>query len=574
MKWHRHSARQDLCSNYAREFDIAPLTAQLLINRGLGDVEQTFRFLYPDLSRLRDPFGIKNMDTAVRRLRLALVRGERVHVHGDYDVDGVSSTSVVMLALRHLGADAHYVVVTRGDSGVGLSRDSLDRDHIPHNPSLIITTDCGSNDHDAISYAESRGIDVIVIDHHQVSKSVPKCVAVLNPHQNGDTYAFKGMSAVGVAFQFVRALDIFLQRDDANWPKIPVREYVDIVALGTVADVVPLVDDNRIFVREGLKLIAGARRPGICAVMRAARLLNEARGGLAQPVTTRTIGFKLAPLINAAGRMGDASRCVELLITDSYRVAVKIARQLVEINAQRQKTEREVLAEATEDAERMVADGDQVIVVAREGWHPGVLGIVASRLSERMNRPAVVAAIKDGVAKGSVRSPSDVNILSTMSECKHILDAFGGHRVAAGFQLDAGRVTELRKEMNSALRNQLPDGNFPEATIRIDATIQLSELDPRVLAEFESLAPFGTGNPEPVLEARNVTPVQARVQGRHLRLRLRQGHDLANAVGYGMSGRVTDFGSPVDIVFSPRRGGNGGRSRVDLRLRDARSVVA
>ena len=572
MRWNRHTPRDEVAHRYAEQFSISPLTAQILLNRGVTSPEAMRRFLHPTLNQLNDSWLLRDMRPAVERIERALRAGERVHVHGDYDVDGLSATALLYLALSGLGADVHAITVQRHDAAIGLSVESLRRDHLPQRPGLIITADCGSTNLEAIGEAAGAGIDVIVVDHHQLGDRRPDCVALLNPHQEGCAFPFKSLAAVGVAYHLVHALQDHLRQQPDAWPVLPLAQYVDIVALGTVADVVPLVDDNRIFVQEGLKTIRSARRPGICALMRSARLLGDSRqSDWSDRINARTIGYRLAPLINAAGRMGDASRCVELLATDSYRVAVQIADDLVRINQERQACEREILREAMAMADLQVEAGNQVVVVAREAWHPGVLGIVASRLVERTNRPAIVAAIDcNGIARGSIRSPHGINMLDALDACRDLLETWGGHPVAAGLQLRSDRLEAFTVAVNDAVRRSLPDGTCPERCIDVDATVAFDDLNDDLLRQFECLAPFGVGNPEPVLEAVNVTPIQTRVQGSTLRVRLRQGHLVASAVGYGMSTRAVDFGRPVDVLFSPRTSPDPERRRMDIYLRDAR----
>lgn len=575
MRWNHLTSREEAARHYARHFKVNPLTAQVMMNRGVEGIEEMYRFLFPELRLLRDPFGLKDMDRAVERVRLALERGERIHIHGDYDVDGLSATSLLVLALRRLRADVHYRVVQRSDSSVGLSVEALEREHLPDQPALIITADCGSNNADAVDVAAEQGVDVIIIDHHRLSERIPQCAALLNPHQPGDTYPFKDLAAVGMAYHFVRALDAYLKRDEREWPTLPLADYVDIVALGTVADVVPLIDDNRIFVREGLELLRSARRPGICALMRSAKIINNRPGNWAERFDARTIGFRLAPLINAAGRMGDASRCVELLSTDSYRVAVRVADELVGLNQERQRCEKEILREAQQLADEACEAGDDVIVLAKEHWHPGVLGIVASRLCERLNRPAVIAAIDErGIARGSIRAPSSINMLSALERCDSLLETWGGHPAAAGLQFKKENLERLREGLNQAVRDGLPEGVRLERTIDIDATVELSELDEDTLRELQSLAPFGVGNPAPILATCNLQPLQPRVQGSTLRVRLRQGGDLASAVGYGLSRSAPVFRTAVDVVFSPRPSRDERSRNLSMTLLDVKKTAA
>lgn len=570
MLWKRHTPRERAASHYAREFNISELTAQILLNRGVNGLHEMGGFLTPAFGTLHDPLTMFGMEAAVDRIHRAIQVGERIHIHGDYDVDGVTATAVLMLGLRAVGANVHYHVINRADASVGLSMESLFRDHVPHGPSLMITADCGSSSNVAIAAAAELGIDVIVCDHHMPGSVLPVCSALLNPMQADCRFPFRALAACGVAFNLVYALDLHLQRI-GGFPRMPLHSYTDLVALGTIADLVPLTDENRVFVHEGLELIRGARRPGICALMRSARMYKSSDTMPdTEAITTRTIGFRLAPLLNAAGRMDDANKCVELLITDSYRVADSIARELQAHNQLRQQCEREVLAEAVAQAEKQVEAGANMIILVDRAWHPGVLGIVASRLVERFVRPALVAAVDGlGVVKGSIRSPDSVDMLEALGDCAELLDTWGGHRAAAGVAFRVEVEDQVREGLLAAVGSQLPEGMVPERTIQIDASITFEQLTAPVVDELDRLAPFGAANPEPLLEAHGVVPVQARiVSSGNLRLRLRQGNRVLDGYAFGMGKRIDQMRRPLDVAFTPRvvRGPDG--PCVELVLKD------
>jgi single-stranded-DNA-specific exonuclease len=565
----RFSPSRDAAAHYAREFHVHELTAQVLLNRGFNGIESMQHFLGPEMSQLHDPFLMKGMDAAVRRVRRAILKRERIHIHGDYDVDGISATAVLLLGLRAAGADVHYHIINRNDASVGLSVMSLQRDHLPHSPKVIITADCGTSSHAGIEEAARNGVDVVVVDHHMPGSRVPRCAALLNPMQARCEFPFRHLAAVGVAFNFVFALHLFLQREDANWPILPLKQLTDLVALGTISDLVPLSDENRIFVREGLPLIRSARRPGICALMRAARLLSPSDCG-AEGLTARVIGFRLAPLLNAAGRMDDANKCVELLTTDSYRVADAIVAELVEANQQRQLCEREALAEAYQRSDVLVARGAPLIILCDREWHPGVLGIVASRLVEKYHLPAIVTAIdRHGMAKGSIRAPENYDMLEALHQCRDLLDTYGGHKVAAGIAFEYKEFPELEQRIYQAIRLQQPGGRPPARALAIDGNLNLDEISDAIVNELDDLSPFGAGNPEPVFEASKVQVVYARaMNGGNAKLRLRQGNRVYDAFAYGFKGRL-DFGRrPVDVAFSLRVNKTGDSNSVELVVKD------
>ncbi|MCB9521248.1 MAG: single-stranded-DNA-specific exonuclease RecJ [Myxococcales bacterium] len=535
---------------------------------GLEDMRAMLR---PSLESLHDPFSMRNMDKAVRRIRRALLKKERIQIHGDYDVDGITATAVLLLGLRGLGADVGYHIINRRDSSVGLSVLSLERDHLPKQPKLIITADCGTSSNAAIEAAKAQDIDVIVVDHHLPGTFLPTCTALLNPQQPKCEFPFKQLAAVGVAFNLILALQRFLAAEGGDWPALDLVPLMDLVALGTVSDLVALTDENRVFVHEGLRLIRTARRPGICAIMGSAHLISQAgRAGLTDSINARTIGFRLAPLLNAAGRMDDANKCVELLTTDSYRVADAIASELVAANQERQARERLVLEDAETRASNLVDAGAHTVVLASRDWHPGVLGIVASRLVEKFNLPALVAAIDDsGMAKGSVRGPDGVDMLDALRGCRDLLDTYGGHRVAAGVAFPALHAEELQRRLNLQVAGQLPDGARPERILSVDAFVDLAGIEERMVEELEQLAPFGAGNPEPLFEAHGVFPIQPKaVGGRNVRLRLRQGSRTFSAFCFGLAGRLEELKRPIDVVFHPRIVRTGKQVEVELMIRD------
>jgi len=576
MHWKRHTPSSAAATHYAREFDISSLTAQVLLNRGINGLDAMRAMLRPSLDRLHDPFTMRNMDRAVRRLRRAIARKERIQIHGDYDVDGITSTAVLLIGLRALGADVGYHIINRRDASVGLSVRSLERDHLPSRPSVIVTADCGTTSNAAIQAAQEQGVDVIVVDHHLPGPELPACAALLNPIQPRCDFPFKQLAAVGVAFNLVLALDRFIGSEDATWPRVDLHGLLDLVALGTVSDLVPLVDENRAFVHEGLRLIRAARRPGVCAILGSAQLISQqGSSGLSDPINVRTIGFRIAPLLNAAGRMDDANKCVELLTTTSYRVADGIARELVATNAERQTRERSVLSEASAAAAALVERGAGAIVLADPSWHPGVLGIVASRLVEQFNLPALVASVDEsGMAKGSVRSPDGVDMLEALRHCRDLLETYGGHRVAAGVAFPFVHLDDLRRRLAVSVLAQLPEGGVAERSIEIDAEVQLEALDERFVSELEQLAPFGMGNPEPVFETDALQVVHAKTVGaRNVRVRLRAGGTTVSAFGFGFADRVGEFRGTIRAAFHPRIVRDGKRTEVELLLRDFVSVA-
>lgn len=532
----------------ARELEIEPLTASLLLNRGVADIDAARRFLHPDLAHLHDPFLMRNMAQAVERIVRALDTGEHILVFGDDDVDGITSTTVLFDYLRAVGANVRFFIPRRFVHGHGFNPNAV-RAAIEQaeRTDLLIAADCGLSGIAEIAWVAERGIDTLIVDHHSLPRELPVAL-ILNPRLPESAFPFKDLAAVGVAFNLVLALDRRLRAmgrlDDQSAPRLD--EYLDLVALGTVADVVPLVDENRIFVSLGLDVLRRRRRCGVAA------LLDKVCPDV-QLITERTICYRIAPRLNAAGRVGDPNDCVALLSCQRYGLAQELAARLESYNERRQATEATVLTEAIEIAQQQVDAGRRILVVAREGWHQGVLGIVASRLLERFGRPSILIAMADGRARGSARSPDGVDILACMRHVDDLFDNYGGHSAAAGLTLRSENVPLLADRIERAVDVVLADGLLPRPTIHIDGEVRLRELTPKRIRELELLGPFGAANPEPCFLVKRLRALRSRVVGRnHLRMRLRGDRSVVDVIGFSMGDRAVPRGRAVDVVLTPR----------------------
>lgn len=546
--------------------DISPLIAHMLLKRGIQTSEEAEAFLSPSLAQMHDPFLMKGMDEAVLLVLRALEHGEHVVVHGDYDVDGISSCSVLFEFLRDIGANVDYFIPRRDKEGYGLNIETIRR--IQHEGAgLLITTDCGVSNVDEIVVAKALGLKVIVVDHHTVPAVLPPADAILNPLQPDCAFPFKHLAAVGVAFNFVVALRAALRERgifDSYLPEPDLRNYLDLVALGTIADVVPLVDENRLFARFGLDVLSKRRRAGISALIERAR--SEVKHA-----TTQTVSFQLAPRLNAAGRMGDASICVELLTTRSYARAVKLAGQLEELNRARQVSEREIMREALPQAEEQAALGRPILIVVGEEWNRGVLGIVASRLMERYNRPAILIGVEDGVGKGSARSTNGINLIAALDEVGELLQNYGGHTSAAGVALSAEHIDEFRTRLPAVVSAMIEHGEVPPARLDIDAQIHFSDLTSEFLAQVDRLAPFGMANPEPLFMSAPVHPSRVRIVGkRHLRARFHDDGHTLDGIGFSMSEYEPVLEDDVALVFVPKVSTRKGRTNLEMHIKDVR----
>ena len=495
-RWDMRELRQDLGLALASCLNISPLVAQVLINRGIETPEAAQSFLSARLTDLHSPFLMKDMGRATERIAAAMAKKEKICICGDYDVDGITATTVILLFLESAGAQVAFHIPSRLTEGYGMSMATVKKLHAD-GVSLIITVDCGVSAFDEVACARAHGIDVIVTDHHEPPDQLPEAYAIINPKQLDCPFPFKGLAGVGVAFNLVMALRTKL-RDNRFWQngqEPNLKKYLDLVALGTIADMVPMLDENRIFVRNGLEILGQGCRPGIKA-------LKNVCGIPDGPVAANMIGFRLAPRLNAAGRMAEADLSVRLLRTGNDDEAMAMARKIDEENTRRQQRERSILSEAR----NMVKQYDELpdsLILSSPGWHPGVIGLCASRLSEEFSRPAILFAVdeKSGECKGSARTVKGFDLYGAIKKCSSMLKAFGGHRDAAGLTVHMDKMDLFMQAFNAIVREQFAANDF-SPMLAIDAEIPLGELSHTMLEQIQSLAPFGPGNAEPVFSSR------------------------------------------------------------------------
>lgn len=566
-RWNIREPDPLVVERLARECSIPLLMARLLANRGMSEPASASAFLSAALSDMHDPFLLSGMEQGVMRLVAALRNRERVCVYGDYDVDGITSVTLLISFFRHIGMDAYYQIPMRLEGGYGLSCDAL-KEAAAKGATVVVTVDCGITALQEAELALSMGIDLIITDHHMPGEVMPKAHAVINPMQRGRPFPFKGLAGVGVAFNLAAALRARLRAEGHfNGLQEPnLREYLDLVAMGTVADVVPLTDENRIFVKYGLNEMENTKRTGI-------RALKEVSGVSGQ-VSCGAVGFRLAPRLNACGRLDDAALGVELLLETDEERAKAIAAELDAGNTERQELEREILRQALEQVKGNPAlRGRKSIVLASEGWHPGVIGIVASRLVEMYHRPTILIALENGNGKGSGRSIPSFHLHEALKACAGHLEKFGGHRQAAGLSIEEGTLAAFVEQFDDVAAGLLtPEDLTPE--LRIDAELQPSELTMELALLCASLAPFGMGNPEPVFMLSGMRVEDERIlKEQHLKLKLSAGGASFEAIGFNMAAHRKES-SLVDIVFSLDINEWNGRKRLQLKLKGIRESEA
>jgi single-stranded-DNA-specific exonuclease len=561
----RAEPNPEIAETLARELELPPALCRLLALRGFTHTDSAKRYLKPRLDELHDPFLLAGMAAAVERLQRAIKNGEKIFVHGDYDVDGICSAALYTRVLRSLGASVEAFVPHRITDGYDLGHAGI-RAAVESGATVILTGDCGIVAHDAIAAAKDAGIDVIVTDHHTPGDELPDCSAVINPNRSDCRYPEKGLAGVGVAFKLCQALaKTFGIPDDALW------YYLDLVAVATIADLAPLTGENRTMTRYGLKVLKESKNPGLAALLQTAGLAQQ--GSLA----AGQISHVLAPRINAVGRMSEAARGVKLLLEDDPASAYNIAQSLEEENRTRQETDRATLQQCLEllepdyDPER-----NRVIVLAAEGWHPGVIGIVASRIVELLHRPTILIALEEGGARGrgSARSIPAFHLYNALHSSAHLLDRFGGHKYAAGLEIRAERIPQLRAELEAyAARVLKPEDLVPELCYDLELTIP--DASAELLRLMRHLGPHGVGNPSPVFVARNVSVAGApKVVGdNHLKLQLAQHGTQLTAIGFRMGHRLNEIDvarSNIDVAFQLQLERYNGEAYLQAKLLDLR----
>jgi len=539
----------------------APLpVANVLVNRGVGSPEAAQHFLEPTLDDLADPSLLTDLDRAVTRIHAAIERCERILVHGDYDVDGITSTFLLYQALTGLGARAEYRIPHRTKDGYGLSLLAIDEAH-RRGCTLIVTVDCGITALDAVAHATRLGIDTVITDHHEPPAVLPDAVAVVNPLRPGCPYPFKSLAGVGVTFKLVEGL---LRGHGGRERAV---EALDVVALGTIADVVPLVGENRVLARLGLDRLNQGRRLGL-------RALIEVAGLSGKRISSGQVAFVLAPRINAAGRMGNAEQGVRLLLSRDDSEARACAESLEEDNEQRRRFDEAALAEAAQRVETELHWPDcSSILLWSDQWHPGVIGIVASRLVERFQRPTVLVVLDGERGRGSGRSLPGLDLNRLLGECGDLLEAYGGHAFAAGLTVQRARLPELRARFESLVRSRLtPDDCVPRLVI--DGDLTLGENTLPLVDWLERMSPHGLDNPEPLFRTEGVTVESASAVGggKHLRLRVRDASGSAEAIGFGLGGLVQAVTNArvCDLAYVPTRNEWMGETRIQLKVKGVR----
>ncbi|MCB9896122.1 MAG: single-stranded-DNA-specific exonuclease RecJ [Planctomycetes bacterium] len=582
-------------SSHVREISSAlklpEYVARALINRGVRDADSAVAYLKPSSHQLEDPFAFRHMERAVDRILKAIKGGEKILIQGDYDVDGSTSAAMLVNLFRLFDVEAGVSIPSRAEEGYGLN-ERIIRDAAKAGVKLLITCDNGTTANNEIALANELGIDTIITDHHTVGETLPEALAIMNPHIEGETVRFHDLCGAGVAFKLAWA--VLQKSSNGSSLDEPFKDFLagaqSLVALASIADVVPLTGENRVLTTQGLRLMPDSPNPGIRALMEST--------GLDRVPTGTDVGFKLAPRLNAGGRLGRETLAMELLTARSYGEAMDIARQMESLNRERQGVDRALtkLAEEMVNAD-VTFESDRVLVLGHEDFHPGVVGIVAARISRRFNKPAVLVAMQGASGRGSGRSIPGFHLYNALNECSGLMARFGGHAQAAGLEITRENLGELRRAVNEIADKHIMQADYATPTLDIDAAVPLASLDVAGVKILEALEPFGHGNTEPVFMADDVEVVAPpRVVGRgtgHLSLMVRQNHTPApsgprdlfdnpppavaqsgsfKAIGFGMGARVGELkrGDHVRIAYTPKISTFRGPAEVELELKDLR----
>lgn len=558
--WQVAAADLGLERQLADELGISSLLARLLINRGIKDSLSAKIFLSPQLTQLHDPYLLNDMTPAVERVWQAMARKEEILIYGDYDVDGITGVTLLASVLKKWGSQVSHYIPHRVKEGYGLNKRVIEKAS-REGVDLIITVDCGITAFEEVAYARHRGMEVIVTDHHQPGKDLPQAVAVINPGRRDSSYPFRELAGVGVVFKLVQALE--MRTKSSN-----IWEHLDLVALGTIADVVSLTGENRILVKYGLRELSQTRKPGLQALI-------EVTGIQGKQLTPTQVGFILAPRLNAGGRLSEAERGVKLLLAESKEEAFPLAQSLDKENRRRQQIEGQTVEEGiSRIKEEVDLESEKVIVLADESWHPGVIGIVASRLVEKFYRPVILIALDEDQGKGSARSIESFHLFQALRECQNLLLGLGGHSLAAGLTITRGKIKHLRERINEIAHSQLSKEDLTPK-LKIDSQLRLKDISLELIKSLNLLGPFGKGNTKPLFTSTGVELLDPPylVKNNHLKLRVTEGGLVREAIGFKMGDKLSELtrdAAGVDLAYSLEVNEWRGTKSIQLHLKDIR----
>mgnify|MGYP002587147715 FL=1 len=554
-KWEYYEQDKKLVEQIAKKHNISTLLAKILINRNIVDEEEINVFLNPKRNNFHDPFLMLDMDKAVDRIIKAIKNKEKTIIYGDYDVDGITSITVLKKFLSERGLEVDYYIPNRLEEGYGLNKDAI-QEIAKQGYTLMITVDCGISGINEIEMANSLGIETIITDHHEQLDSLPQAYCIINPKRKDNTYPFRGLAGVGVVFKLIQAISIKLGLDEKAYLK-----YLDIVCIGTISDIVPLVDENRVIAKLGLMLVKVTKNIGLKELITQTGYSN---------IDSSMVSFGIAPRINACGRMGKQEEALKLFITDDKNEANEITKKLNEYNIQRQEKEKNIFEQAIKKLENNNVEELNSIVLAGENWHNGVIGIVASRLTEKYFKPTILICIEGDEGKGSGRSIPGIDLHQALVESSQYLKKYGGHEMAVGLSLEKNKIEDFRKHFEEILKEKNVKQILP--VINIDCEITKKDLNKETIEQIKLLEPYGEKNKPPLVVYKNlkITSIRALSEGKHLKIELKDGNENISAIGFNLGELSEEYliGDKVDIVGTLELNSYNGQERIQINLKD------
>lgn len=555
-KWEYYEQDKELVEQIAKKHNISTLLAKILINRNIVDEEEINVFLNPKRNNFHDPFLMLDMDKAVDRIIKAIKKNkEKTIIYGDYDVDGITSITVLKKFLSERGLEVDYYIPNRLEEGYGLNKDAI-QGIAKQGYTLMITVDCGISGINEIEMANSLGIETIITDHHEQLDSLPQAYCIINPKRKDNTYPFRGLAGVGVVFKLIQAISIKLGLDEKAYLK-----YLDIVCIGTISDIVPLVDENRVIAKLGLMLVKVTKNIGLKELITQTGYSN---------IDSSMVSFGIAPRINACGRMGKQEEALKLFITDDKNEANEITKKLNEYNIQRQEKEKNIFEQAIKKLENNNVEELNSIVLAGENWHNGVIGIVASRLTEKYFKPTILICIEGDEGKGSGRSIPGIDLHQALVESSQYLKKYGGHEMAVGLSLEKNKIEDFRKHFEEILKEKNVKQILP--VINIDCEITKKDLNKETIEQIKLLEPYGEKNKPPLVVYKNlkITSIRALSEGKHLKIELKDGNENISAIGFNLGELSEEYliGDKVDIVGTLELNSYNGQERIQINLKD------
>lgn len=554
-KWQYYEQDKDIVNKIAEEHGISTLLAKILVNRGIVDSKQIKVFLEPQRHDFHNPFDMLDMEMAVNRIIEAINNKEKTIIYGDYDVDGITSITVLKKFLNERGLDVDYYIPNRLEEGYGLNKEAIE-EIAKKGYKLMITVDCGISGVEEVELANSLGIETIITDHHEQLDVLPNAYAIINPKRRDNTYPFRGLAGVGVVFKVIQAISMKLNLDEKEYLK-----YLDIVCIGTISDIVPLVDENRVIAKLGLMLVKCTKNVGL------KELIQESGY---KTIDSGMVSFGIAPRINACGRMGKQEEALELFLTDNPEKAKTITKRLNEYNIQRQETEKQIFEQAISELEKENLEEKSSIVLAGENWHHGVIGIVASRITEKFFKPTILICIEDDIGKGSGRSVPGFDLHEALAQSSKYLEKYGGHEMAVGLSLKKENIQEFKNHFEEYAKSKGVKDIVP--IINVDSEITKKDINKATVEQIKLLEPFGEQNKQPLLIYKNlkIASIRALSEGKHLKLMLKDENEIINAIGFNLGELSEEYliGDKVDVVGTLEINAYNGQEQIQINLKD------